>query len=192
MKKFLIGILAMAFAGSVMAAGVQNLSVPEMTQWDADTCVTVNYKDFSKFTGSNTTYTMTNVLAIAAGNTLELRAFVLDKAFAGATHTNTYTNSLTVAVVDAGSTNSIMAATQIHAEGTEVWFKLPYVLSTLTYLTTGATTTTAVVVTSPAGNKYYTAANYVNLDFATGAEHIMSADTAGSFRLYFRTHKLND
>jgi hypothetical protein len=191
MKKIILSAVMGMFASLGMAVECGSLSVPEIAKWDATHYIAVSYKDLTVAV-SNTVQTLTNVLRVAAGESLELSAFVLDQAWVSASHTNAYTNSIALTVTDAGGTNSIMGSTEISEEGTEVWLKLPYVNSTLTYLTTGAATTTATVVTSPAGNKYYSAANHVDLTFTPSAGEILGTCTSGGFRLFFRKHKSKD
>ena len=202
MKKVVSIIASTLIAVSAMGVEISGLSTAEMSQWNATDVISVNYKDFSAYTSSNVTATLTNVLGIAAGTSLELVAFVLDKAWVTPTHTNIWTNSISLTVTDAGATNSILAATEIAAESTEVWLKLPFVQTTLNYVASIAGTNNIVVtsgstavMTMPAGNKYYTAANGVNITLTPGGDGVAfkrSLDTAGAFRLFVRRHKSND
>jgi hypothetical protein len=204
MKRIILSAVMAMFASLGLAVETGGIGVPEMAKWDATHYVSVSYKDITA-AASNVAVTLTNVFKINAGESCELAAFVLDEAFEGAAHSNAWTNSIALTVTDAGGTNSIMGSTEIHADSTEVWLKLPRVLSSVTYISglmenspgsTGqviAATSTVVVATIPAGNKYYTGANYVSLTFTpTDNPQIMSNSTSGKFRLFFRKLKSKD
>jgi hypothetical protein len=210
MKKLMVGLIAISIATSAMAVEGTALGVPEMSKWNATHYVGVSYADLAGQTVTNSALTLTNVMGIAAGESCELVAYVLDQAF-DCVHTvngtNNWTNSIALTVTSAGGTNSYMASTEICEDSTEVWVKTPWVPSTLTYLSaatfspggygtnfcTSATTSTLAIVTTPVANKYNSAANFVNVTITpTDTPDPLSDNTQGKFRLFFRKHKTRD
>lgn len=208
MKKFFsnlmvcFAILAVFVVRGFAVTGGSVGGIPERAQWGATHVVEVTYADLAKQATSNSVLTLTNALSIAAGETCQMVTYVLDTAFVGASHTNAYTNSIALTVTDAGGTNNIMGSTEIHADSTEVWAKSGLIQSTVTYLSALSTNTAGIsvvttsslsAVTMPVGNKYYSAANFVNLTFTPNdTPDALSATTSGKLRLFFRKVKSKD
>ena len=214
MKKILtIGLMVLtvlAMVGLVQAANWVPLGAQEAAVLGATHVARVTFEDLADSTDTNTALVITNIHPFAAKDAVECVGMVLETAFTSG-NTN-YTGSVLLTVGDSSDADLFLTSTELASDGTEVWFKfgrsdvetitVAATLATNTIIYLGATNdvltnTTIYVPAKPtasaaagvAGQKIYTAANYLYLTLTPNAEEALSANTAGAFRLYFRVRQ---
>jgi hypothetical protein len=211
MKSFRIIAVMVAVIGivsvSMAAPSVRVLTEQEKAALNATHEVIVKYSDFTETT-VNTAQTFTNILPVAATQSVEVVAMMLKTAFD--VGTTNYTGSCLLEIGDGSDTDGFLSSTELASDGTEVFLKFGRVrsdlnvLSAATVTTTtysnmiynaGATTANVSVVTAVApttntmsniGMKLYTAADYVDFKFTPNADEALTQNTAGEVRVYLR------
>lgn len=163
--------------------------------------LTVDYTDFATSTSSNTALELTNIVEFAAKTGVELVYAKLNAAFD--TGDTNYTGSVLLTVGDSADADLFLASTELASDGTEVWFSygrnsnyaptltpqtitITNVFDDITNVVKVVTNVTATLVADVRAQNLYTAANYLKLTLTPNSEEALSANTVGSFSLYFR------
>jgi len=191
----MVALVTLGLAPVLAGQGyMRPLGVEEAALYGASHVWTIEYNDFTASTTTNSTAWLTNT--VAANSMVELRAYVLDKAFDD--ENSSWTNSTVMYVGDGSTTNLFLEATQIASDGTEVFVKYPtpdaYTISVSaqTVAITGTnvmTNATATATASEQGRKLYTTAGSIVAGFTPMSMEAMASQTVGRVQLYFRVIK---
>lgn len=190
-------VAAVAFTAN--AADVGPLFTDEAAGWDANLMVRIDHTDLTETT-TNTAQSITNLVPIAAGSSLQLVAMVLEQDFD--TGNTNYTGSTLLEVGDGSDADFFLTSTELASDGTEVDLKLGRLAggsvalsfqtasvtnwTSVTNVYTVVTNGTATFTASSLGAAAYTSANDVKFKFTPNAEESLSALTSGAVRIYFR------
>lgn len=132
-------------AGLVQAATIRPMPISEEAHFGATHLVTVKYSDLTEAT-ANTAQSLTNLISVAAKQSVELVAMMLVTPWAVG-NTN-YTDSCLLEVGDGTDSDLYLTSTELASDGTEVFLKFgrsPEALSTTSATRTNVTD--AVMVT---------------------------------------------
>lgn len=173
-----LGIPVVVSAGPIE---MQPASVQEAAMWQATHVLDISYDNasFQKQTTSNSLWATTN--AVPADSYVRLTMMRLIVPWEG-----TSTESYLLYSGTAGDTNVFLEATQVAADGTEVYFK-----TTQFEWENGATAGTNLVtniVTTAYGYQYFTAATNIITKLQSNSQCAMNSNTAGRVKLYFQIY----
>jgi len=196
-------------AGAAWAATVTPLATQERAAHGATHVVTITHADLTE-SSTNTTQTLTNLLYIAANQSVELVKMELVTAFQDDA-TNGFA-SLALEVGDGTDTDLYLDSTELNVYGTEVYAKHGRILwgsSETNTVVTGftptviaingtnvimsLTTNTAIAVLGTATGtrqKFYTSADYVDFKFSPTLTYALDVLDQGEVRLYFTILKV--
>ena len=178
-------VALMAWIGAVVMAvaapQLLPLAVEEKAQFGATHVIEVNYNDFSTYTTTNTSCVITS--AIPAGSFVEFRLMKLESAFDNAL-TNTY--SMTVIAGTAADDDLFLASQELASDGTEI-FTAPRRANAVTVVDTNMAATVSTF-----GELYCTSATNVLTKLAPKYSHMLSSNTVGRVKLYWRIYRYNE
>jgi hypothetical protein len=138
MKRGVLTVLAVLVAGTVaLGSTLRPALEQEKAEWGATHVATITYADFTT-TNLATAVDLTNVVVGAAGELWEFRGMLLRTAFDAQ---STTTSSVSLYVGDGSTSNFYMEATEIAADGTEVFTAGPRASAGALTQTTGTVVT---------------------------------------------------
>lgn len=194
----MLAMLAVVFAFVVVASGSWRwmpCAEQESANKGANHMALFKYGDFSACTLTNTAYYFTNT--IPGGWAVEFVALAMDQAFN--TGNTNYTQSCALEVGDGSDGDYFLSSTELARDGTEVYVKYgrPHdytiALTLQKHLVTDGTNTfqavtnaTATATVSELGRKLYPTGGNLVFKFTPNVNESLSANTAGTVRLYFR------
>jgi hypothetical protein len=185
MKRIVMTMLvAVAVAGWAQAASLRAVTVNESAaKGGATHVVALTADDLAAGTTVAEALTNTTVFAVAANTYVEFLGMELVTAFA-TTNDAVWTNSLTLTVGDGTDADLYLAATQLAADNTEVFFALPPVPAVS--VPVGATNVTVAGSVTVYGRKLYTGADTIDFLLTPGASLALDANAVGEVLTYWR------
>jgi hypothetical protein len=206
MKKVLAILVAGLMAGAAYAAiETVRLDSLESAAYGASYMQIIEYDDLTPF-GALTNATVGITSAVPAKVGLTMAGMILEVAFQDGANSgaNATTNSITVAIGDGSDADYFLTATEVAADGTEVFVQFSPVASgaiaitpqTVSVTNNGGspavvvmTNATAAFTGSRLGAKYYASAGVVVYTFATAGDTILGNLQTGRLKVYWRELK---
>jgi hypothetical protein len=196
MKKLYAIILAGLISLPAMALETSRLDSLGSAAYGATYVQILDFNDLLPF-GALTNATVGITSAVPAKVGLTMAGMILETAFQDNANSgaNQTTNSITLSVGDGTTATYYMSATEIAADGTEVFVQFAPLGAAITIqdlALTGTVQNVKVVtnvVTSLQGQKYYAAAGVKVYTFTTAGDTILGNMTAGRLKVYWRELK---
>jgi hypothetical protein len=191
--KLMAGLALVAWIGAIVVAvaapQLVPLGVEEKAQYGATHVLEAKFDDFAAWTTTNTSCTITS--AIPIGSFIEFRLLKLDSAFDNAL-TNTF--SMTVIAGTALDDDLFLASTELAKDGTEILTAVKRADEwTATMTATGSLASIgATIAATDYGDLYCTAATNILTKFTPSYSHMLSSNTVGKVRMYWRIFRYNE
>lgn len=179
-------VVLFAMTEQVLFAGpieLDKATVQEAAQYQATHVLDISFDDpsFKVLTTSNALWATTN--AVPANSYARMTLMKLMVPWEGAN-----TESYQIYSGTAGDTNVFLEATQIAADGTEVYFKTsPFEWSEGNYIS-GGTNVVTNIITTAYGYQYFTTATNIITKIQSNSLCAPVSNTAGRVRLYFQLY----